>query len=723
MEVWFGSQGGTAESFARLLSEEAQQRGLETRCGSLREVGASFLETWSEQSKVVRVLVVATQGDGGPTEDSVDFHAWLKGINGPVAGLGGSMFAVFGLGDSAYPMYNAMGKLVEHKLELAGMVKAHKAGASNANPKAGCLAPAEEFVEWMGALLETATLRKLAGGAKGGRERSSRFVASHLASKANRKGAKHKVGMRALLSRKKKVSALQKHKRKLGFTKTAPDVRPKFNIPLGQTASTPPPPSSSGSLPPHPPPQTPPLPLPPRQGRMRLMTEPDGGDRDSYDGLVAVMSVPYFTSSRLAVTQRREMGGNVVLDLSLRGVGIAYRSGDHAIVCVENQAAHVEEAAAILKLDLSAKFDLSKAPTYKGPLEIPTPCSVQTLLSRFCDLSGPPTSLTLDKIGALCHKDSESFHSAAAIFSDKTSARSRASSVDSRGRVPSVADVTGVATILDVLRAVAGSIRGNVTVGQVVDALPRLRARPYSIASSSKLEPSTLQLCVTRVTDVATDSAGDTVHGVGSNYIATRESVPATAVDKSDEALMYLKTRKVANSKKFDAAVSKLRIIPDAHEQAVWVMVRRSLFTLACERANSMSTIIMVATGSGIAPMRPVLLEHAGKAGKTVQLYFGCRDSEKDFLYEEEIKLAEKDKGLVLRPAFSKAGPGKAYVQDRIDEHSDEFRELLQRPDTLLLVCGSSNMCKAVQTRVDELLTLQVTQSLRDDGRYVQEMF
>jgi len=110
--------------------------------------------------------------------------------------------------------------------------------------------------------------------------------------------------------------------------------------------------------------------------------------------------------------------------------------------------------------------------------------------------------------------------------------------------------------------------------------------------------------------------------------------------------------------------------------------------------------VIMVAAGTGIAPMRAFIQERAAIAGARgaaalgpAVLYYGCRDHTDDFLYRDELVAWESAGAVRLRLAFSRrAPPGQetAHVDELIWRDKGELSGLF-RDGARILVCGSAS--------------------------------
>lgn len=106
VDVFFGSQTGTAEEFAKALSKEGVKRGFNMKAVDIERHDPDALPGSTA------IFLVATYGEGDPTDNSKAFHSWLTG-EASEGDLQGMHFAVFGLGNTQYEHYNTMGKTVD----------------------------------------------------------------------------------------------------------------------------------------------------------------------------------------------------------------------------------------------------------------------------------------------------------------------------------------------------------------------------------------------------------------------------------------------------------------------------------------------------------------------------------------------------------------------------------------------------------------------------------
>lgn len=183
------------------------------------------------------------------------------------------------------------------------------------------------------------------------------------------------------------------------------------------------------------------------------------------------------------------------------------------------------------------------------------------------------------------------------------------------------------------------------------------KLRLYSIASPSGGDDGvsqTVSLCVKRV--LFENEAGETVKGVCSNYIGDLKPGDKVQVTGPVGKSFLLPTQPNAN-------------------------------------------LIMVATGTGIAPFRAFLKtryeRRASETGQT-HLFFGAQHN-CDFLYQswlEELTAAQPS--FHLHTAFSREQctetGQRLYVQHLIHKQRQSLFTLLQQPNTVFYMCGLRGM-------------------------------
>ncbi|WP_189548700.1 cytochrome P450 [Streptomyces lavendofoliae] len=151
--------------------------------------------------------------------------------------------------------------------------------------------------------------------------------------------------------------------------------------------------------------------------------------------------------------------------------------------------------------------------------------------------------------------------------------------------------------------------------------------------------------------------------------------------------------------------------------------------------------LILVAAGTGLAPFRGVVADRRAllAAGTTglgpAVLYFGCDAPEADYLHADELRAAEAERAVSVRPVFSEAPvAGARFVQHRVDAESAELWPLL-RAGARVYVCGdATRMAPGVR---DAFRTLYARHTpgagdeearawldrLVAEGRYVEDVY
>lgn len=207
------------------------------------------------------------------------------------------------------------------------------------------------------------------------------------------------------------------------------------------------------------------------------------------------------------------------------------------------------------------------------------------------------------------------------------------------------------------LRYIEGQSIGILPPGLDANGKPH-KLRLYSIASSrlgDNGDAKTVSVCVKRVVYKHPET-GEEVRGVASNFICN--------LKPGDEVMIT-------------GPVGKTFLLPE----------------------DPTANLILIATGTGIAPFR-AFLRHIYDELPTpwqgkVLLFFGMQKSE-DYLYEEELAKYTQKGDFEIITAISReqtnAQGGKMYVQHRIAEHVDRLWSMIQAGNTYTFICGLRGM-------------------------------
>lgn len=121
------------------------------------------------------------------------------------------------------------------------------------------------------------------------------------------------------------------------------------------------------------------------------------------------------------------------------------------------------------------------------------------------------------------------------------------------------------------------------------------------------------------------------------------------------------------------------------------VMISDGTFGFTSEKAKR--PVLMIAPGTGVAPMRSLLWERLHykdsevlKVPGMALLIFGGRNRDKDFLYRDEYH----DLDVTVKCAWSRDQKEKVYVQDVVRQNAELVTSMLLMNEGTVFVCGSS---------------------------------
>ena len=246
---------------------------------------------------------------------------------------------------------------------------------------------------------------------------------------------------------------------------------------------------------------------------------------------------------------------------------------------------------------------------------------------------------------------------------------------------------------------VEGQSCGILAAGEDAKGKPH-RPRLYSIASTrygDNFSGNTLSLCVRQL---QYEKDGETINGVCSTYLCN--------LSPGDKV-------------KISGPVGKEMLLPEEED----------------------SNIIMLATGTGIAPMRaylrrmfePTELEkHQWNFKGKAWLFMGAPKTA-NLLYDADFEhyKSKFPENLRYTKAISREQQntkgGRMYIQDRVLEHAEEIFNMIENPKTHIYLCG----LKGMEPGIDEAMTTaasakgldwsELRPKLRKAGRWHAETY
>jgi cytochrome P450/NADPH-cytochrome P450 reductase len=317
--------------------------------------------------------------------------------------------------------------------------------------------------------------------------------------------------------------------------------------------------------------------------------------------------------------------------------GVGYGAGDHLGVLPRNGIDLIRRVIARFGLD-GAQY-LTIIPTGTAPTHLPVdePAPLLGVLATCVELQDVATRGDLETL---------------ARYTADPAAKAELEALAGDGYRAGVAEP--YRSVLDLLEAFPACA---LPFAEFLDLLPPLRPRYYSISSSPRAgstgSSTDCSITVGVVRGPARSGSG-VYHGTCSGHLSE---------------------------------------LPE--QGTAFVFVRKP--TIAFRPPADPSTpMIMIGSGTGLAPFRGFLQDRAADAaeGRTVGrslLFLGCRSPESDELYADELRGLE-EQGLVhVVPAYSRwAGGPRRYVQEAMLEHADEVWELLQQ-GAAVFVCGNAS--------------------------------
>lgn len=336
--MYYGSQTGTAEAFAKDIEREGEDKGFKVDIIDLEEIEndipGNILKhhVRDDHGRNRALFLMSTYGEGEPTDNAVSFIRYIKeGMayvddscgeekKGDVdINFDGLDFAVFGLGNKQYEHFNAMGKLVDNAMDMLGGKRIIPLGIGDDDDDLE-----GDFETWKEKRLWPTLCRKYLGDSvSDSPSKQAKLPECHYS-----------------------VEYLD--------SPAAPE-----SIPLDQ---------------------------------VHLSSKHYFSAIDCPMVLKRELRSPSDDGSTL----------HIEIDISKAGDEMNYQTADNLGIMPVNSDSDVRRLAEALKLDLGAYFRLRPAPGFehKHAVIFPSPCSVQECLAKFCDINGCPRRSELKLLAA-----------------------------------------------------------------------------------------------------------------------------------------------------------------------------------------------------------------------------------------------------------------------------------------------------------------------------------
>ncbi|KAH8898906.1 riboflavin synthase domain-like protein [Thozetella sp. PMI_491] len=364
---------------------------------------------------------------------------------------------------------------------------------------------------------------------------------------------------------------------------------------------------------------------------------------------------------------------------------LRYKTGDHLAIYPMNPEEEVQLLLRATEMDNRVDVPLLINPLHgTAPLNLPTPTTALALFRHYLEVCAPVSRDTMREL---------------AQFAPSQKAKDMLTSLGKdRAAYATLMGITHVTFGRLLALAAPGMTWKDLPLSYLLETIPPIQPRYYSISSSSAVSARRVALTITMQTAVLADDSSKAIRGLTSHYalaLAAAFNGTGGASNKSLQGLSY--------------ALAGPSESLEGHK--LFACIRRSKFKLP---ALAQTPLVMVAAGSGIAPFRGFILERArlkaiGTPVGRMLLFFGCRWYDKDYLYRDELAqpVVDMDGALEVVTAFSREDSvRRVYVQDRVLERGKEVCELLGEGANIY-ICGRASMAREVGKAVEEALRNQ----------------
>lgn len=740
--ILYGSQTGQAKAIAEEIQEFSEQHGFHSNlfCLSLTE------KKFTLEKEALVVFVVSTTGEGDPPDTMCKFMRRLKKKTLPGNHLENCRYALLALGDTNYTNFCNNGKALDKRLLQLGARQIYDTGY--ADDAVGLELVVEPWIEGLWPALRShlglppegdpasdgkttvSEVSHIIEPVVSGESKSSEVATEKILENSNAFSQTtdthdgvmngHDSNLPDSAASTVMVNSVDGQNTSAVDNKDFQDDNPALISPLTLAdqlkQSVPPLSASTLSIPQLPPPY---LEISYHPGHKLdcAMLPLQGGA--SFPSAVTDVSMATVVSAR-QLTDNTSIKTSLDVELDITGCDMSYEPGDSFGIVCPNTSTEVEEL--MMKLDLVDKADipftiqLITSTTKKAagvPNFIPEFSTIRHTLLTCLEIRGVP-SKALVRVLAEHTSDPQEKRRLQELCS-----KQGASDYTKFIREPGL-------SLLDLLNAFPSC---RPPFERLLELVPRLKARPYSVSSSPLENPNHLHFVFNIVEFPAIKGMRPKRQGVCTGWLA--------------EITKAQREETVTSNDKLSDNLSKLTL---QEFPKVPVFQRKGLnFKLP---SVPETPIIMIGPGTGVAPFigflqhRAHMLKSTSIALSESWLFFGCRHKERDYLYRKELE-HYLSTGVLSRLflSFSRdtvsdlsGKPSPKYVQDNLRSHAAEVADQVFNRGAVVYLCGDAdNMAKNVFDTFLEIVqeykgvdikeARQEMMKLRENKQYLEDIW
>ncbi|NWH64701.1 MTRR reductase, partial [Geococcyx californianus] len=686
----YATQNGQAKAIAEEIWQQAGCQGFEADMHCISEMDKYNLET--EKDPVV--IVISTTGTGDPPDTARKFVKKIQDTTLPPDHFAHLQYGLLGLGDSEYTFFCNGGKTVDRRLQELGAQHFYDTGL--ADDCVGLELVVDPWIDglWL-ALREALLLQK----EKEGMSSSVSAVPSSLPAAPH---VVHEVNLSS------EVQNLKLEDEGAGSSDVLLQKSVDINL-VPSTRDTEPslvysvPPVSQSAL------NIPALP----SENIEVQFQDTHGENPHLSSLIsegATFEVPITRAVQL--TREDAIKTALLLELDIADTAFNYQPGDAFCVICPNNASEVEELLQILGLSEKGEYfvcvKVKQGTKKKGaarPQHIPERSTLRFILTWCLEIRAIPKKAFLRAL-VECTSD----------VGEKRRLQELCSRQGASDYTRFIRDC-GVC-LLDLLHAFPSC---KPSLNLLIEHLPKLQPRYYSVSSSNLYQPGKLWFVFNIVEFPACPARPVSRRGVCTGWLA-----------KLVAPLLH------PHRVMLDAKGGRLS------NQKISIFARpNNTFHLP---ADTSVPIIMVGPGTGISPFIGFLQhrqklkeEHTDWEFGDTWVFFGCRHQDRDYLFKQLRSFLENGTLTHLKVCFSRdsstaeEAPPK-YVQDVIRLYAKDVARVLLKERGYFYVCGdkkgmADGVSDAVvdilgmEMEVDRLEAMKILATLREAKRYLQDVW